>query len=368
MTGEPLRVCLVGPLPPPAGGMAHQTLQLAALLSGEGFRVDVVQTNAPYSPAWIGPLRGLRAFFRLVPYVERLWSRMGNTDVVHLMANSGWSWFFFAVPAAIVARLRSVPLIVNYRGGEAEKFLEDSGWAVRPIVRRAAALVVPSGFLQQVFGRFGMATTVVQNIVDLNRFRPAEEGAGRPAHLIVTRNLEPIYDNATALRAFAVVRSQLPAARMTIAGEGPLRASLERLAAELGVVDAVTFCGRVANADIPSLYASADVCLNPSLADNMPISLLESLASGVPVVSTCVGGVPYLVENERTALLVEPGNADAMAQAVLRLLRDGSLRARLRAEGLNAVRRFDWASVRPLLLAVYESATHRSLGVRAGLA
>ncbi len=71
-----------------------------------------------------------------------------------------------------------------------------------------------------------------------------------------------------------------------------------------------------------ALYRSADVMLNPSLADNMPISVLEALASGVPVVTTNVGGVPYLVEHEKTALLVPPQNPEAMAEAVLLLLND----------------------------------------------
>ena len=368
MTAEPLRVCIVGPLPPPSGGMANQTRQLADLLSNEGLRVAVVQTNAAYRPSWVQHLRGLRAGFRLVPYVLRLWSQLRDADLVHLMANSGWSWFFFAVPAAVIARLRAVPLVVNYRGGEAAPFLERSAWAVRPIVRRAAALVVPSGFLQQVFDRFGMSATIVPNIVDLGRFRPTPARAAPGVHLVVARNLEPIYDNATAIRALTLIRRDVPEARLTIAGEGPLLASLQRLAAELGLAEAVHFCGRVANAEMPRLYASADVCLNPSLADNMPISLLESLASGVPVVSTNVGGVPYLVEHERTALLVEPGDPAGMAQAVLRLLRDTALRARLRAAGLDHVRRFDWASVRPQLLAMYASATKRPLDVRAGVA
>ncbi len=368
MTGEPMRICLVGPLPPPAGGMANQTQQLAGLLRGEGLEVDMVRTNAPYRPTWIGRVRGIRAIVRLLPYLGQLWSTMRRADAVHLMANSGWSWYFYAVPAALVARIRAVPLVVNYRGGEAERFLEGNAWAVRPIARRAAALVVPSEFLQRVFGRFGMSTTIVPNVVDLNRFRPAPTAAGRPPHLIVTRNLEPIYDNATAIRALAIVRRHLPAARMTIAGEGPLRASLELLAGQLGVAEAVNFCGRVSNADIPALYASADVCLNPSLVDNTPISILEALASGVAVVSTDVGGVPYLVEQERNALLVESGDPDAMAQAVLRLLRDPHLKARLVAAGLEAVRRFDWASVKPQLLAVYEAATRRRLVVGAGLA
>ena len=76
-----------------------------------------------------------------------------------------------------------MPLVVNYRGGEAEPFLERSAWAVRPIVRRAAALVVPSGFLRQVFARFDMPAVIVPNIVDLVRFRPAPPLATEGVHL-----------------------------------------------------------------------------------------------------------------------------------------------------------------------------------------
>lgn len=368
MAGRPMRVCLVGPLPPPPGGMANQTLQLFRLLSEEGLKVNVVQTNAMFRPALVGRLRGLRAVYRLLPYVRRLWSAMRDAQVVHLMANSGWSWFWFAVPAALVARLRDVPLVINYRGGEAEPFLERSAWTVRPIVKRAAALAVPSRFLQGVFGRFGMAATIVPNIVDLTRFRPSPLRGGRSVHLLVTRNLEPLYDNATAIRALALVREQVPDARLTIAGEGPERKALEKLATELGVWDAVRFCGRVDHAEIPALYASADVCLNPSLADNMPNALLEALASGVPVVSTNVGGVPHLVEHERTALLVNAGDASAMADAVLRLVRDAPLTDRLRTAGLDHVRRFDWSCVRPQLLGMYESVSKRSIPAGAGLA
>jgi glycosyltransferase involved in cell wall biosynthesis len=367
VTGRPLRVCVVGPLPPPPGGMANQTLQLARFLSEEGLKVSVVQTNAAFRPAFVGRLRGLRAVHRLLPYVCRLWSAMRDADVVHLMANSGWSWFWFAVPAAVIARLRGVPLVINYRGGEAEPFLEHRAWAVRPIVQRAAALAVPSRFLQGVFGRFGMAATIVPNIIDLTRFQPGPPRGGRNVHLIVTRNLEPLYDNATAIRALALVREEEPDARLTIAGEGPLRRALEQLAMELGVADAVRFCGRVDHAEIPALYASADICLNPSLADNMPNALLEALASGVPVVSTNVGGVPYLVEHERTALLVKAGDASSMADAVLRLVRDTPLRNRLKTAGLDHVRRFDWSCVRPQLLRMYESVSKRSVPAGADL-
>jgi len=225
------------------------------------------------------------------------------------------------------------------------------------LVHTSAALVVPSGFLKEVFARFGMAALVVPNIVNLDRFAPRDAPLPGGPNLLVTRNLEPIYDIATALRAFAVVRRELPQARLTVAGEGPLLGSLQELASTLAVGDAVRFTGRIANEEIPALYGSSHICLNPSLADNMPISILEALASGIPVVSTHVGGVSFLVEHERTALLVAPGDHAAMASAVLRLWRDPPLMSQLRDAGLRAVRRYEWASVRPQLLAVYEAAT-----------
>jgi glycosyltransferase involved in cell wall biosynthesis len=180
----------------------------------------------------------------------------------------------------------------------------------------------------------------------------------------VTRNLEPIYDIPTALRMFALVRRECPAARMTVAGEGPQRAALEALAAQLGVREAVTFSGRIDNARIADLYRSATVFVNPSRVDNMPISVLEALASGVPVVSTDVGGVPYLVEHERTALLVPAGDPTRLAGAVLRVLREAGLAARLIDAGRTAVRRYEWASVGPQLLGVYRRMTAAAPGAR----
>ena len=156
-----LHVGLVGPLPPPAGGMANQTRQLAELLRTAQANVSMVQSNAPYRPAWLGRIPVVRALVRLLPYLVALWRAAGRSDVLHVMANSGWSWHLFAAPAIWVARLRHVPVVVNYRGGEAADFLARSqrvvGWSMRHIAR----LIVPSGFLQEVFGRHGMAAEVV---------------------------------------------------------------------------------------------------------------------------------------------------------------------------------------------------------------
>ncbi len=349
-----LRIALVGPLPPPAGGMATQTAQLRRLLGEAGAQVELVQSNAPYRPAWIARLPGLRAFWRLPFYLLKLWQACGRAQLMHLMANSGWSWHLFAAPAIVVARLRGVPVLVNYRGGGAEGFLRASRSRVAWTLNRVHRLAVPSGFLVEVFGRFGWQAEIVPNIVDLALFHPgATRQAGTAPHLVVTRNLEAIYDNASAIRALALLRERFPQARLTLAGTGPQRAELQALVESLGLQQAVQFTGRLERQALAALLREADLLLNPSLADNMPNSVLEALASGLPVVATAVGGVPHLVEHERTALLVPPRDPEALAAAALRLLDNPDLAETLRRNGLMEAQRYTWQQVAPRLARAY---------------
>lgn len=361
ISGKPLRIGLIGPLPPPSGGMANQTRQLARLLSEAGMTVEVVQVNAAYRPAWIEKVQGLRAAFRLLPYLVDLWRCAGRVDLFHVMANSGWAWHLFAAPAVWLAKLRGTPVIINYRGGEAASFFASQFRWVQPTLARTSLVVVPSGFLAAIFAEHGVKTVIVPNIIDLSRFKAAE-GRERGCHLIVTRNLEDIYDVPTALRAFAMIRRVHPQAKLTVAGSGPKLDELRQLCVELKIEDTVRFTGRLDNEDIAGLYREADILLNPSLADNMPISLLEAMASGVPIVSTNVGGIPYLVENGSSAMLVPPRRPDEMAECALRLLDDPDLAERLRAAGLEVARRYTWPIVRKRLFDAYGAALVTGLG------
>lgn len=355
---KPLHIALIGPLPPPPGGMANQTLQLNELLLLDGHQVELVQMNVPYTPAWTGRIPVLRAGVRLLPYLWRLWRVAGQVQLLHVMANSGWSWHLFAAPAIWIAHLRRCPVVVNYRGGEADVFLQRALNWVRPSLLRSAALLVPSGYLEAVFRRHGFGSTVVPNVINLERFSAAavmpSADTAAPS-VLAARHLEPIYDNRTALHAFALLATHYPAARMVIAGSGPEGQMLAALATELGVAAAVRFTGRIDNSAMAALYRDADIMLNPSLVDNMPNSVLEALASGVAVVSTDVGGIPYLLEHLRSALLVPPQNPQAMANAMLQLLNDPKLVLHLRQTGLQLAAQYTWAQVRPRLLKVYHA-------------
>lgn len=357
MSPEWPRLCVVGPLPPPSGGMANQCEQLVRLLRADGAAVDLVRNNAPYRPAWVGRLPVLRALFRLLPYVVELWRGAGRAQVMHLLANSGWAWHLFVAPALVVCRLRGTPVIVNYRGGNADTFFASAPGHVLSSLKTAALCVTPSGFLRRVFDKYGLDAEVIPNIIDLSRFKPAPlREFGNAPHLLVARNLEPIYDISTALRALVLVRQRFPDAHLTVAGTGPERQRLGQLAQQLNLAGAVHFPGRVDNAEMPALYAAADCALNPSTVDNMPNSVLEAFASGVPVVSTDAGGVPDVVTHGVSGLLVPVGDADAMAREVLRLLEDRALARKLVAAGFDQVQNYAWPRVRALWLAAYRRA------------
>ncbi|MEF8727739.1 MAG: glycosyltransferase family 4 protein [Accumulibacter sp.] len=347
-------VCVVGPLPPPSGGMANQCEQLVRLLRADGVSVELVCTNPPYRPRWIGSLPVLRAGFRLLPYLLHLWRAIGRAAVVHVLANSGWAWHLFAAPAIVVARWRDTPVIINYRGGSADSFLARAPRHVRRLLAAGSLRVTPSVFLQRVFAKYGLTAEVVPNIIDLSRFAPVPQRSfGDAPHLVVTRNLEEIYDIPTALRAFARIRAVFPQAQLTVAGSGPELERLLLLVGELGLRDSVRLAGRIANAAMPAVYAAADCMLNPSTVDNMPNSILEAFASGVPVVSTDAGGIPDLVQDGVSGLLVAVGDEQAMARAALRVLRSAELAAALRQAGLEQAADYAWPQVRARWLAAY---------------
>ncbi len=337
--------------------MANQTLQLAKLLREEGATVDLIQVNRPYSPRWIGRFKGIRAAFRLLPYILHLWRAANEVQLFHIMANSGWSWHLFAAPAIWLASICGKPVVINYRGGEADSFFNKAFSWIKPSLSRVDAIIVPSGFLEAVFAKRCFSTSIVPNIIDLSCFmaesRTEVSLKGGFPRIIVTRNLEPIYDNATAVRAFSIVKRTFPAAKLVLAGSGPERAALEKLTANLAIADAVTFTGRMEKECMATLYRSADIMINPSLVDNMPISVLEALASGVSVVSTDVGGIPYLVEHEKTALLVPAQAPQAMADAILVLLNDPAKAKQMRKAGIESVQQYTWPNVRNRLLGIY---------------
>ena len=189
------------------------------------------------------------------------------------------------------------------------------------------------------------------NIIDLSQFTFRLRQSLRP-HLVCTRGFHSYYCVDVVLKAFAEVRKSYPDARLDLVGGGPLEAELRQLARELQLPN-VEFTGVASRNEIGRFYDRADIFINASRLDNMPVSVLEAFASGTPVVSTEPEGMRFLVDHERTGLLSPTGDAHALAQNVLRLLAEPEFATSMACNANEESRRYRWDAVREQWLEVY---------------
>jgi len=178
------------------------------------------------------------------------------------------------------------------------------------------------------------------------------------------RNLYPLYNVGCVLRAFAIIQRKFPDAKLTIAGDGGQRPLLENLARKLKL-RYVEFLGRVAPDKMNMLFSEAHIFLNGSNVDNLPGSILESFASGMPIVTTSAGGIPYIVDHEKTGLLVPRNDAEAMATCAIKLLESQEFASTIARNAYEASRAYSWPIVRGLWLELYRRLAGGTLNVDA---
>ena len=354
LRAAPIRVCILAPSLDIFGGQARQAVRLM-----DGLRKESTLQIAfiPHNPRLPGPLKFLqqikyvRTVVTSLYYWGLLLTRLWKFDVVHVFSASYYSYTLSVMPAILIGKLYGKKVLVNYRSGEADDHLRNWKLTAVPVLRLADMIIVPSGYLVDVFAQFGLRARPIFNVVELDAFAFRDRFPIRPVFL-TSRLHEPLYNVPCVLRAFAIIQQKFPDASLTVAGDGWMRPQLEELARELGLKQ-TTFVGRVAFEKMPALYDSADIYLTATDLDNMPGSVIECLSSGLPVVTTDAGGVPYIVTHEETALIVPRGDHQAMAASAIRLLEDNDLALRLSRNGLESCRRFTWPAVRDEWLRVY---------------
>ena len=191
-------------------------------------------------------------------------------------------------------------------------------------------------------------TVVIANAVDVRSFRPPSGGSGNPRIIGIGRFAYP-KDFTTLLEALARVRAHC---RTVLAGDGPALPAVAAAVQKDGLSERVELLG--ARADIAELLARSDVFVLSSSSEGFPVSILEAMAAGLPVVATDVGGVAEAVEDGETGLLVPPADSEALARALERLVSDADLRRRLGAAGrARALRLFDVPRYRTAYVELY---------------
>jgi glycosyltransferase involved in cell wall biosynthesis len=353
-----LRIAIVAPSLRILGGQAVQAdLLLRSWRQDPEIEAWLVPVNP--TPPWpfriLTSIKYVRTLVTELCYLPLLVRNVAKADVVHVFSASYTSFLLAPLPAILVARALGKPVVLNYRSGEAPDHLARSRLA-RAAIARVDRNVVPSKFLVEVFRTFGIEASIVQNVVDLDRFQFVERRTLRP-RVVSTRNFDALYNVGCTIRAFRLVQDRWPDATLTLVGggtraqEAELRAMVERLG-----LRHVTFVGRVEPGEIDRHYAAHDIYVQSPNVDNMPTSVLEAFASGLPVVSTEAGGVPSILAHEREGLLAPLDDHETIASHVLRLLDDHELARRLTRAGYARVQSCTWSAVREQWLAVYRDA------------
>ena len=291
-----------------------------------------------------------RTAFNALLYLTLLFAKARSADVLHIFTAGLYSYMLWTVPALIAGKLYGKKTIVNYRDGQAEIHLNTHRIA-KPTLLWADVIVTPSEFLVDVFRRYGIKARSIVNVIDTTPFLYRQRSKLRPI-IMTNRMLEPLYNVDCILRAFSRVQQRYPDATLTIAHHGFLQPELERHAAGLGLRNC-RFIGKVAIADIPKLYDDADLYVMTPNIDNMPGTLLECMASGIPIVSTNAGGIPYVVEDGKTALLVGVDDDEGVARQIFRLLEDTSMVRSITGAARREVEKYRGEPVRDQWIALY---------------
>jgi len=242
------------------------------------------------------------------------------------------------VPALILGRFYGTKVILRYRSNKAETELESYGRTLLPFLRLADRIEVGCGHTQRLFAGYGFDSTIRPEQVDTDLFQPRHRASVQP-QIVIARRLEPGNGLTTALKAFALVKLKYPRAELTIMGDGPQREALERLVATERIFG-VTFTGEIDRTEVARRMAEADVLLNASNTDGLPLSLLEAMTSGLAIVTTDTGDIATVVRDRHNGLITPSYSAAALADRLNELVESPELVARLSDQAARSAVRF----------------------------
>lgn len=349
-----MKICIIAASLDILGGQAVQATEIVESFKKEGIVIDYLPITRKLNGIWGVSQRYkyIKTIVTWVAYIKDLIKNIPNYDVLHIFSASYFSFLITPAPAILISQFVNKKIILNYHSGEAEDHLLRSGYIVKAILKYVDILVVPSIYLQKIFCKFGIESEVVYNVVSENEFPFRKRDIFKP-RFIVSRNLEPMYNVACVLKAFKLIQDKYPEAELTVLGYGSQQDYLKSLSKDLKLRN-VIFAGRVERETIGRYYDNSDFMLNASVIDNMPISILEAFSSGIPVISSEAGGIPFIIENGVNGLLVPLDDEKPMAEKAIYLIENQDISRKIAGNALNNCRtHYSWKANRGKWLKLY---------------
>ena len=328
-------VLLIGNFLSAAGGSRGVCEELAERLIASGWPVRTASIKRSRLPRLLDMITSVR--------------RWRNEYAVAQVDVYSGKAFFWAEAVCAVLRRTNKPYILTLHGGNLPAFAKRWPGRVRRLLGSAAVVTVPSRYLYEKMSSYRSDLRLLPNALDVDRYCFRLRARPRRS-LIWLRAFHEIYNPVLGPELLKTLANEFPDLQLTMIGPDKGDGSLTKVrgvAAALGVLDRIRFVGQIAKDVVPQWLDQGDIFLNTSNIDNTPVSTLEAMACGLCVVSTNVGGLPYLLTDEQDALLVPPNDPAALAAAVRRLLTEPELAGRLSQNARCKAERHDWAVVLP---------------------
>ena len=331
-----MRILLICNYTPGVGGISGQVELLRKHLREEGHVADTFSTKG--------------TIFQRLVLLHRVRKVARGYDVLHVHCCSGWG--FLPAVAGITAGLRlKKRVVLTYHGGGGEHFFGRHPRLVRYYLTRTDANIVLTGFLAETFEKHRLPYTVIPNILEVDGHHFRLRDPLKPDY-ICTRAHEELYNIPCILRAFQKVQSELPEATLTLVGDGSQHTALMQMANNIGLRN-VTFTGHVDNHAIYRQLGQADILISTPTVDNMPVSLLEAMNAGLLVISSRVGGVPYMIDDGKTGLLFESDNDNELAGKMLWAVEHPAEVGTIIQQAHNTVNNYHWEKIREKIYCSY---------------
>ncbi len=327
-------ILLVGNFLAGKGGSKQPCEEIALRLAARGWNVATTS--------------GVRnRFGRMLDMLRTAWVRRRHYQIAVIDVFSGLS-FAWTLCTAILVKALGKKMALVLHGGGLPGFASRHPRLVRHLLSKADRVLAPSEYLRAGLLPYRSGIGILPNGIELSHctMRPQTHPAPR---LVWLRTFCSIYNPGMAVEVAAALRGNFPGIQLTMVGpdkDGSLK-GVRELAERRGLSACVHFPGGVPKEEVPRMLASGDIFINTTTVDNAPVSVIEAMACGLPIVSTNVGGIPFLLKDGEDALLVPSGDVAAMAAAVRRLLTEPETAGRLSRNGRAKAERFDWKVVLP---------------------
>lgn len=281
---------------------------------------------------------------RLLSIVWIMVTKRNKYDIIIVDTYSSHA-FYIAWITAWLGRLLRKPFIPVLRGGNLPDRLTQTPMLTKQVIGYASRVVSVSHYLQQVFSSI-RPIDYIPNFIDIEKFPFKERYSWKP-RLLWVRSFHQIYNPELAVKIIAALKIDYPSVLLTMVGpdKDGSRVRVEQLAAQLAVSENVRLIGKLSKTEWAALAVSHDIFINTTNYDNMPVSVVEAMALGLPVISTKVGGTPFLIKHNVDGILVPVNDVQGFCQAIKQLLNEPAFATRLAVKARQKAQEFDEISV-----------------------